>query len=213
MRVGNNTGMPQRLELLDQARVGDEAALGRLLEGYRRYLTLLARYQLSRRLQAKLDASDLVQDAFLGAYRDFRQFRGENEKALTAWLRQILANVLANAVRHYEGTQQRDVRLEKRLEDQLDQSSVAMAQALMAAYISPSQQATRRELGVVLNEAVESLPEAERELLLLHYFDGLTFALAAERMGRTLTAVKKLWPRALVHLRQAIKEKWDASAS
>ena len=199
-------------QLIASARAGDETALGRLLEKYRNYLTLLARFHLRRRLRAKLDASDLVQEAFLGASRDFPQFRGDSDKAFTAWLRQILANVLANIVRHYEGTQQRDVRLEKRLEEQLEQSSLAMAQALVAPQASPSQHASRRELAVLLAEALERLPDEERELLILRHFEGMTFHVVAERLGRTLDSVKKMWPRALSHLRQAIKEKWNASA-
>jgi Sigma-70 region 2. len=66
--------------LIDRARAGEATILGRLLEGYRNYLTLLARLTLGRRLQGKLDDSDLVQEAFLEAYRDFAQFRGTTEK-------------------------------------------------------------------------------------------------------------------------------------
>jgi RNA polymerase sigma-70 factor (ECF subfamily) len=87
--------------LIDRARVGDTSVLGRLLDGYRNYLTLLARLTLQRRLQGKLDESDLVQDAFLEAYRDFGQFRGTTEKELTSWLRRILAHNLGNVVRLY----------------------------------------------------------------------------------------------------------------
>ena len=199
------------VQLLVLARAGNESALGQLLEHYRKYLNLLARFHLRRRLQAKLDASDLVQEAFLGAARDFQQFRGDNERAFAAWLRQILAHVLANVVRHYEGTQQRDVRLEKSLEEGLDQSSFAMARVLVASQASPSQHAERRELAVLLAEALDCLPAEERELLILRHFEGLTFAEAAQELGRTLDSVKKMWPRALAHLRQAVKEKSDAS--
>src|SRR5579863_7321859 len=99
-------------ELLRLARASDRAAFGVLLESCRGYLTVLARVQIGRRLQGKVDAADVVQDAFLGAYRDFAQFRGATEKEFLGWLRQILAFVLANLVRHYQGTQRRDVRLE-----------------------------------------------------------------------------------------------------
>jgi len=93
-----------RQALLQQARAGDRDALGRLLEGYRPYLLLLARMQIGRRLQGKADASDAVQEAFLGAHRDFGKFRGDSEREFLAWLRQVLASVLANLVRHYQGT-------------------------------------------------------------------------------------------------------------
>src|SRR6516164_11291035 len=114
---------PQAQTLLDLARIGDGPALGRLLESYRTYLVVLARVQIGRRLQGKVDASDVVQEAFLGAYRDFPQFRGTTSKEFLGWLRQILASLLANLVRHYQGTKRRDVRLERQLIIELDQSS------------------------------------------------------------------------------------------
>ncbi|HMF11160.1 MAG TPA: sigma factor, partial [Gemmataceae bacterium] len=82
---------PEPSALLRFARAGDDEALGLLLEMYRPYLSLLARVQLGRRLRGKAGASDVVQDAFLGAHRDFVQFRGETEHEFLAWLRQVLA--------------------------------------------------------------------------------------------------------------------------
>src|SRR2546430_939962 len=84
-----------------KARGGDDVALGQLLERYRAYLTLLARLQIGRRLQGKVDCADLVQEAFLEATRHFPQFRGLTEPELCAWLRQVLAGCLAHLVRHY----------------------------------------------------------------------------------------------------------------
>ena len=136
---------PDPASLLDRARSGDGAALGRLLESYRGYLTVLAGVQIGRRLQGKVDAADVVQDAFLGAARDFGQFRGVSEAEFLGWLRQVLASVLANLVRHYQGTQRRNVRLECRLAVELDQSSQALDRGLASAQSSPSQQAARRD--------------------------------------------------------------------
>jgi DNA-directed RNA polymerase specialized sigma24 family protein len=101
---------PPAEPLLRRAREGDGPALGQLLESYRAYLVVLARIQVGRRLQGKVDASDVVQEAFLGAHRDFPQFRGSTERELLGWLRGILASLLANLVRHYHGTKRRDVR-------------------------------------------------------------------------------------------------------
>src|SRR5437870_11278495 len=110
-------------ELLDRARAGGGLALGQLLELYRNYLDLLARVQIGRRLQGKVDAADLVQETFLKAHRDFAQFRGQSEGAWVGWLRQILAMNLAHLVRRYCGTRRRNVRLERDLLDELAQSS------------------------------------------------------------------------------------------
>jgi RNA polymerase sigma-70 factor (ECF subfamily) len=191
--------------LFHQARAGDGPALGRLLEFYRAYLLVLARVQLGRRLQGKVDASDVVQEAFLGAWRDFAQFRGTTETEFLGWLRQILASLLANLVRHYQGTQCRDVRLERQLAAELEQSSQALDRNLVALQSSPSQHAIRREQSVLLAEALGRLPEACREVLILRHLEGLSFPEVARRLGRTVDSVKKQWPRALASLRRLLE--------
>src|SRR5689334_15456835 len=110
-------------QLILDAKTGREPALGALLELYRNYLRLLAQIEIGRRLQGRLDASDLVQETFLDAHRQFAQFHGSSEPQLVRWLRQILAGKVANLVRHYFGTQGRDVRLEEDLTAGFDNSS------------------------------------------------------------------------------------------
>jgi RNA polymerase sigma-70 factor (ECF subfamily) len=201
------TGMSEDPQVLLQgARAGDAAALGRLLELYRRYLALLARVQIGRRMQGKVDASDVVQDTFLDAHRHFPQFRGDSEGELTRWLRQIMAAKLADVLRRYLGTQGRDVRLEREIADAFDQSSVLLDRGLVAAQPSPSQQAARREQAVLLAEALGRLPEDYREVLVLRHLEGLTFPEVAQQMGRTLDSVEKLWMRGLARLRQVMGE-------
>jgi RNA polymerase sigma-70 factor (ECF subfamily) len=199
------TGKPDPETLLRLARAGDKEALGLLLEMYRPYLTLLARVQIGRRLRGKADASDVVQDAFLGAHRDFCQFRGATEGEFLAWLRHVLASVLANFVRHYKGTKQRDVRLERELAAELEQSSCALDRGLVAAASSPSRQAERCEQAVLIAEALDRLANDDRELLVLRHLEGLSFPEVAQRMGCALNSVKKRWPRALMRLRQAFE--------
>jgi RNA polymerase sigma-70 factor (ECF subfamily) len=207
MAAMSNDLDPNPQQLLDQARAGDVPTLGRLLERYRAYLSVLARVQIGRRLQGKVDASDVVQDAFLGAYRDFAQFRGTSEKEFMGWLRGILASLLANLVRHYQGTQRRDVRLERQLAVELDQSSMALDRGLVAPQSSPSEQASRREQSLVLAEALRRLPEDYRELLILRHLEGLSFPDVAQRLGRSVDSVKKQWPRALASLRRQLEVK------
>jgi RNA polymerase sigma-70 factor, ECF subfamily len=195
---------PDPEQLLRLARGGDGTALGLLLEMYRNYLGLLARYQIGRRLQGKVDASDLIQDAFLEAHRDFGQFRGSTEPELVSWLRRILATNLANLMAHYRGTQRRDVALERELSAELDRSSRVLDYSLIAKGSSPSQGAARREQGVVLADALESLPEDYRQVLVLRHLEELSFPEVAKRMGRTVFSVKNLWARALAKLRRSL---------
>jgi RNA polymerase sigma-70 factor (ECF subfamily) len=203
-RVGPN---PE--ELLASARAGDGQALGELLALYTNYLTLLARVQIGRRLRGKVDDVDLVQETFLEAHRHFEGFRGTTEGELVSWLRQILAANLSNLLRRYFGTRGRDVRLERELADELDQSSQALGQGLAASQSSPSQQAVRREQAVLLADALERLPEAYREVIILSHLEGLRFPEIARRMGRTVDSVKNLWARALGRLRRSLGERHE----
>jgi RNA polymerase sigma-70 factor (ECF subfamily) len=187
-------------QLLRLARAGSGPALGQLLELYRNYLTLLAGLQISRRLQSKVDAADLIQETFLQAHKHFSGFRGTSEGEWMAWLRQILATTVAQLVRHYYGRQRRDVRLEQDLAAELEDSSRVMDRALVSRQSSPSERAVRREQAVLLANALASLPADYRELIVLRHLEGLKFAEVAQRMGRTLDSVKKMWTPALAEL-------------
>ena len=191
-------------ELLEAARRGDEEALGHLLEAYRNYLRLLARLEVGRRLQAKIDASDVVQESFLQAYQSFPEFRGTTEAELLQWLRKILATRLSNLVRHYTRTQRRDVQLERQLDQALGHSSQDLNHVLRLSQTSPSQGAARREEAVLLADAVERLPDDYRDVIVLHHLQGLTFPRVAEAMDRSLGSVEKLWVRALAKLRDRL---------
>jgi RNA polymerase sigma-70 factor, ECF subfamily len=195
---------PTPNELLDLARAGDAEQLGALLEVYRRYLGLLARIEIGRNLQAKCDASDLVQDTLLEAHRNFPRFQGSSETQFVCWLRQIMAANLANLLRRYLGTQGRDVRLERELAVGLDRSSRMLDRGLVTRGSSPSHQASRREQAVLLADALEQLPPDYREVLVLRHLEGLTFPEVSRRMDRSLDSVEKLWVRGLAQLRQVM---------
>jgi RNA polymerase sigma-70 factor, ECF subfamily len=197
-------GGPEPEELLGLARAGNGPALGQLLELYRSYLALLARLQIGRRLQGKVDAADLVQDTFLEAHRHFPEFRGVTEVELVCWLRQILAGLLGNLVRRYLGTQRRNVRLERELVDELDRSSRALDKNLAGKQSTPSQRSSRREQAVLLADALGQLPDDYREVIILHHLEELTFSDVASRMGRTVDSVKNVWARALAQLRRLL---------
>jgi RNA polymerase sigma-70 factor (ECF subfamily) len=190
--------------LLSAAR--ERKQLGELFTVYRNYLKMLARLQIGGRLGVKLDASDIVQETYLHAQRTFSNFRGTTEAQLLAWLRQVLAHVLANVVRRFYGTKQRDVRLERQLDQQMNKTSQAMDRALVDARSSPSQHAVRREQAVLLADALEQLPDDYREAIVLRHLEELSFPQIAERMDRTLDSVKNLWTRALAKLRKVAGE-------
>ena len=193
-------------QMIQEARAGTDAVLGPLLDLYRNYLRLLARLEIGRRLQGKLDASDLVQETFLEAHRHFARFQGTSEPQLLSWLRQILAAKVANLLRHYLGTQGRDVRLERELAADLENSSRALGEELIASLSSPSQRAVRREQAVLLANALERLPADYREVIVLRHLEGRSFPEIAQRMRRSVDSVQKLWLRGLSRLRRAFGE-------
>jgi RNA polymerase sigma-70 factor, ECF subfamily len=192
--------------LLVLAKGGDGAALGRLLERYRNYVGLLVRLQVGRRLRTKVDIEDLLQEIWLEIHRKIGLFRGGSEREFLSWARRLIGSILANQVRHYIGTKSRDLSLERALADELDQSSRALNESLIAAHSSPSQQAVRREQAVLLADALQDLPEDYREVIILRQLEGLSFPDVARRMGRTEDSVKNVWLRALARLRRMLED-------
>ena len=161
----------------------DAGALDRLLDSYRNYLRLLARTGIDASLQGKADPSDLVQDALLKAPQHFDQFRGATDAELAGWLRQIL--------RPLPG------RLRPPLPDRRAAAPAASSRwtncwtarrrrserILAANGTSPSASAQRRDLGVVLSDALAELSDDHREVIVLHHLEGLDWDEVAQAHG------------------------------
>ncbi len=191
--------------LLVQARDGDAAAQGQLLELYRNYLRLMARTLINQPLRIRLDASDLVQETFLTAHREFSGFLGSTEPELVAWLRQILVRSLADQVRQHRA-KRRDYRREEPMEVLLDRSSLAIQAQLATPLSSPSAHSSKREQAVLLADALEKMPADYREVFLLRNLERIPFDEIARRMNRSSGAVRMLWARAIKKLSQFLKE-------
>jgi RNA polymerase sigma-70 factor (ECF subfamily) len=183
------------------ARVADELAV----ERYRGYLCALARIQVATRpwLAAKLDASDVVQETLLKAHAAREQFRGRSAAEMACWLRQILARTLANQLRAL-GQARRDVGAEQSLNAALDASSCRLEAWLAADQSSPSERAGKREQSDALAEAVASLPDDQREVVLLKHCQGLALADIAAQLGRSPASVAGLLRRGLQRLREIL---------
>lgn len=181
-------------------------ASDRTLERFRPYLRLLARLHLAPQLQGKLDPSDLVQQTLFQAYQALNQFRGQSEGERAAWLRQILARNLAMAVRDFARAK-RDLAREQSLEAALADSSSRLDAWLAAEQSSPSQRAERNEQALRLAEALEKLPEAQREALVLQHWQGWSLAQIGQHLERSPEAVAGLIKRGLKQLRQLMQER------
>ena len=175
------------------------------LEGFRAYLSLLARLQLDPRLRGKVDLSGVVQQTLLEAHRAMDQLRQMTEPQRTAWLRRALANNLTDEVRKL-GTAGRDVTLERSLEASLSESAARLEAWLAADQPSPSQQAEKNELMLRLAGALEQLPEDQRTAVELHHLSGLPVAEIAGQMGRSPGAVGALLARGIKKLRESLTD-------
>jgi RNA polymerase sigma-70 factor, ECF subfamily len=176
-------------DLLLKARGNDPRDLERLFAECRNYLHLVARAQVESWLRAKVDASDLVQQTLLEAYRGFGNFEGRTSGEWRAWLRCIAENNAADVVRHYHGTGKRQVGREAPLPE-------TMA-FLPDDVASPSQE-------LLVAEALERLSEDHRRVIMLRNLQRLPFDEVARRMGRSRPAVQMLWLRALRQLQEQV---------
>jgi RNA polymerase sigma-70 factor (ECF subfamily) len=183
------------------AREGSREALGEVLEACRGYLLLIANHELDPALQPKGGASDLVQETFLEAQRDFSRFQGTTSEELKAWLRQLLLHNTANFARRYRRTAKRNLGREVALPG----AAGSYAQELIAHALSPSGEAVASEQAAALGRAIERLPPDYRQVLLLRYQEELTFDEIGQFMQRTANAARMLWLRALEHLQQELE--------
>jgi RNA polymerase sigma-70 factor (ECF subfamily) len=179
---------------------------GPVVENFRDYLLLLARMQLGPAGRNRLEASDMVQQTLLEAYRKRDQFRGRSEAEMAGWLRQLLAFNLADAARA-AGRAKRDVARERSLDAALEQSSARLGAWLAADQSSPSQRAECHELAARLAGVLTRVPEAQRQALLLRYCQDCSVEEISRRLDRTPTAVAGLLKRGLRQLRTLLDDR------
>jgi RNA polymerase sigma-70 factor (ECF subfamily) len=185
---------------LAAAQAGSREALGQVLENFRGYLLLVADRELDPELRAKGGGSDLVQETFLEAQRDFAQFRGASVEEFRAWLRRLLLNNVANFTRQYRRRAKRDVGREIPLE--AGGSSHERGAGLAANTVSPSGAVLALEQAEALARALERLPADYRQVLAYRHDEQLTFEEIGQRMQRTANAARMLWLRAVERLQR-----------
>jgi RNA polymerase sigma-70 factor (ECF subfamily) len=196
--------------LLAAAQTGDAAARSELLAQCRRWLAPQAGQALDRRLQPKVDASDLLQQTMLDVHRNLAAFRGQSEAEWQAWLRQVLDHNAANYARHYRGTAKRQQQLEVAFVGagaNTEDFSLRRAAFDPSDHAPrPSQAAQQHERHVQLIAALAELSADHRQVVVLRQFERLAFDEIAARMNRTRPAVQMLWMRALAKLQILLSE-------
>jgi RNA polymerase sigma-70 factor, ECF subfamily len=176
---------------------------GTELERFRSYLHWLAEARVDRRLRGKLDPSDAVQQTLLQAYQAWSQYRGTTDAELASWLRRILARTLIHSVRDFHRAR-RDVARERSLDARIAESSARLEKWLADEESSPSRRAERLEETLRAAAVVQDLPQAQREAVVLYYWQGCTLAEIAEQLGRSRAAVAGLLRRGLDKLRESM---------
>jgi RNA polymerase sigma-70 factor (ECF subfamily) len=182
--------------------------LARRLEAFRSYMDLLARLHIDPDLRGKVDLSGVVQQTLFEACQVLQKQDAAGDGAVAPLLRRLLANNLADEVRKALALK-RDAGRERSLEDALQRSSLRLEAFLAAEQSSPGERAERSEELARLANALDNLPEAQRQAVELHYLNGWTLDDVAREMGRSKPAVAGLLHRGI----EALRERMSAGES
>jgi RNA polymerase sigma-70 factor, ECF subfamily len=174
-------------------------------ERFRAALHTLARLKVDPRLHAKLDLSGVVQQTLLEAYQARAKWQGEDDGRQLAYLRQALGHNLTDALRYFAAGK-RDLARERPLADAAGLSSSRVQEWVAADQTSPSDAAARAERDLRLADALNALPDAQREALILQHWHGWSLAEIGERLGRSPAAVAGLIKRGLQTLRERLHD-------
>jgi len=195
----------EAVDLVGRARRGDEAALGRLLEENRAALLAEAQRQLRRRLAARVDSADIIQQTFLEAHRGFERFEGHSEIQFASWLRTILNRNIAGQLRDHTRVAKRDLRRERSLDDSRS-GEEPLRRKIVAGQSTPSQRAMQAEDFARLAVALKTLTVDQREAVRLRHLEGWPLARIAEKLGRSPAATAGLIKRGMQALRRQLHE-------
>jgi RNA polymerase sigma-70 factor (ECF subfamily) len=198
---------PESEELVDRAARGDEAARHLLLARHRDRLKRMVAVHLDRRLAARVDPSDIVQEALLDAHRELSDYLRRRPIPLYPWLRQLAWERLLKSHRAHIKVQKRSVGREERRNLALpEESAVQLAQRLIAAGTSPSRRMIRDELRQRVRAALEAASPRDREILVMRHLEEMSAAEIAAALGITERAAKARHTRALERLRGLLNE-------
>jgi RNA polymerase sigma-70 factor, ECF subfamily len=202
----DNTPDPD--QLLVRAAAGDGAAWGALLTAHQERLARMVAFRMDPRLRGRIDAADVVQDAFVEASEHREDYFRAPTVPLFLWLRGVVSNKLLEVHRHHLGTRMRDAKRDQPLEApaKWDDTTAALCAYLIAHLTSPSVAAARIEVRKRLTEALEKMEATDREVLTLRHFEQLTNAEAAQVVGIQERAAAKRYLRALERLKAILSE-------
>lgn len=176
------------------------------LEALRPRMLRIVNLRMDTRLTSRVDPGDVIQEAFIEAWRRIDEF-DEARGTLIVWLRFLVMQKLTEFHRRHLTVQSRDVRRETNLvRPANDASSVALAARLIGSITSPSSAVAKAEMRLQIQDALESMDEVDREILMLRHFEQLSNSETAEILGIAPTAACNRLVRALERLYAALKD-------
>jgi RNA polymerase sigma-70 factor (ECF subfamily) len=192
--------------LLRRAAAGDADAVAALLAMHRDRLRLMVRLRLNRRLQGRVDPSDVIQEAFLEAHRRLPDYLNQPVLPFYLWLRHLTGQKLIDVHRRHLGAQMRDAGLEVSLhgEGMPGVDSTSLAAQLLGRMTSASKALIRAEQQLQVQQALDSLDPMDREVLVLRHFEMLTNEETAQALGLRKSAASNRYVRALKRLRDVL---------
>jgi RNA polymerase sigma-70 factor (ECF subfamily) len=193
-------------ELIEQLAEGNQQALAELFGRYRDRLRQMVKLRLDRRLQGRVDPSDVLQEAYLDVATRIREYAANPSMPFFLWLRFLAGQRLQVIHRRHLGTKMRDVGQEVSLHHgPLPQaSSVSLAAQLLGRFTSPSLAAVRAEMQLRLQEALNNMDALDREVLVLRHFEELSNSETARVLGIQKTAASARYIRALKRLKEVL---------
>jgi RNA polymerase sigma-70 factor (ECF subfamily) len=204
-------------DLLRRANAGDQQALAGLFAHYRERLRRMVRLRLDRRLQGRLDPSDVLQEAYLDFSKRFPEYAAEPKLPFFLWLRLLTGQRLIDLHRMHLGAKMRDANQEVSLyRGALPQaSSVSLAAQLLGRLTTASRAAIRAETQIRVQEALNSMDPMDREILTLRHFEMLSNEETALVLGLKKSAASNRYIRALKRLKEilALLPEWKGPAS
>jgi RNA polymerase sigma-70 factor, ECF subfamily len=187
--------------LLQQVEAGDRSALDQLLARYRSYLLRMIELRMDQKMRARVDPSDVVQEAQLDAARRIDDYLRREPMPFHLWLRQTAYENLLRLRRRHVEADCRSVNSEIPLPDS---STAMLARKILSQEPNPGQCAAEQELAGRLRQALAQLPETDAEILLMRTLEGLTNKEVALVLGIDASAASKRYGRAILKLRQVL---------
>ena len=196
----------ERDALVGRLRDGGEKALAELFSQHRERLKRMVGFRLDRRLWGRVDASDVLQEAYLDAVKRVHHYLDNPTMPFFVWLRLITGQRLIDVHRQHLGAQMRDADQEVSLNrgGVPHASSMCLAAHLVGHLTSPSQAAIRAETMAELQQALDGMDPMDREILALRHFEELSNNEAAEVLGLQKSAASNRYVRALRRLKETL---------